>query len=69
MKAFYAYDIRSGAIQQLIGRLDAAMVDIDAERESGIADYRLFFFGSILVAMMLFRPQGLCGSPRHWRLM
>lgn len=30
-----------------------------------ISDYRLFFFGCILVAMMLFRPQGLCGSPRH----
>jgi len=30
-----------------------------------IADYRLFFFGSILVAMMLLRPQGLLGSPRH----
>jgi branched-chain amino acid transport system permease protein len=30
-----------------------------------ISDYRLFFFGTILVAMMLFRPQGLCGSPRH----
>ena len=30
-----------------------------------ISDYRLFFFGCILVAMMLFRPQGLSGSPRH----
>ena len=30
-----------------------------------ISDYRLLFFGAILVAMMLFRPQGLCGSPRH----
>jgi branched-chain amino acid transport system permease protein len=32
---------------------------------SQISDYRLFFFGSILVAMMLLRPQGLLGSPRH----
>ena len=30
-----------------------------------ISDYRLFFFGAILVAMMLLRPQGLMGSPRH----
>lgn len=30
-----------------------------------ISDYRLFFFGCILVTMMLFRPQGICGSPRH----
>ena len=28
-------------------------------------NYRLFFFGAILVAMMLLRPQGLMGSPRH----
>jgi branched-chain amino acid transport system permease protein len=30
-----------------------------------ISDYRLFFFGAVLVAMMLLRPQGLLGSPRH----
>lgn len=30
-----------------------------------ISDYRLFFFGLVLVAMMVFRPQGLLGSPRH----
>ena len=30
-----------------------------------ISDYRLFFFGSVLVATMLLRPQGLLGSPRH----
>lgn len=30
-----------------------------------VSDYRLFFFGAILVAMMLLRPQGLLGSPRH----
>lgn len=30
-----------------------------------IADYRLLFFGMVLVAMMIFRPQGLLGSPRH----
>lgn len=30
-----------------------------------ISDYRLFFFGLVLVAMMIFRPQGLLGSPRH----
>jgi len=30
-----------------------------------ISDYRLLFFGMVLVAMMVFRPQGLLGSPRH----
>lgn len=30
-----------------------------------ISDYRLLFFGLVLVAMMVFRPQGLLGSPRH----
>lgn len=30
-----------------------------------ISDYRLFFFGLVLVAMMVFRPQGLLGSARH----
>lgn len=30
-----------------------------------ISDYRLLFFGMVLVAMMIFRPQGLLGSPRH----
>jgi branched-chain amino acid transport system permease protein len=30
-----------------------------------ISDYRLFFFGLVLVAMMVLRPQGLLGSPRH----
>jgi branched-chain amino acid transport system permease protein len=30
-----------------------------------ISDYRLLFFGFLLVAMMLFRPQGLLGASRH----
>lgn len=30
-----------------------------------LTDYRLFFFGIIMVAMMLYRPQGLLGSKRH----
>lgn len=30
-----------------------------------LADYRLFFFGIIMVAVMLYRPQGLLGSRRR----
>jgi len=30
-----------------------------------ISDYRLLFFGMVLVATMIFRPQGLLGSSRH----
>jgi branched-chain amino acid transport system permease protein len=30
-----------------------------------ISDYRLLLFGSIMVVMMLYRPQGLLGSKRH----
>jgi len=30
-----------------------------------ISDYRLLFFGMVLVATMIFRPQGLMGSTRH----
>ncbi len=31
----------------------------------GLASYRMLIFGAALVIMMVFRPQGLIGSPRR----
>ena len=45
--------------------IGAAILIILPEVLRGFASYRMLIFGAALVAMMLFRPQGLIGSPRR----
>lgn len=45
--------------------IGAAILIILPEVLRGFASYRMLIFGAALVAMMIFRPQGLIGSPRR----
>jgi branched-chain amino acid transport system permease protein len=45
--------------------LGASLLVILPEFLRGLADYRMLFFGMLLVLMMIFRPQGLLPSPRR----
>jgi branched-chain amino acid transport system permease protein len=45
--------------------LGASLLVILPEFLRGLADYRMLFFGAVLVLMMVFRPQGLLPSPRR----
>jgi len=45
--------------------LGASLLVILPEFLRGLADYRMLFFGALLVLMMVFRPQGLLPSPRR----
>ena len=52
-----------GSIQGAI--VGATILIILPEVLRGFASYRMLIFGAALVAMMVFRPQGLIGSPRR----
>jgi len=45
--------------------IGAIILIILPEALRGFASYRMLIFGAALVAMMVFRPQGLIGSPRR----
>ena len=45
--------------------IGAVILIILPEVLRGFASYRMLIFGAALVAMMIFRPQGLIGSPRR----
>jgi len=45
--------------------IGAVILIILPEALRGFASYRMLIFGAALVAMMVFRPQGLIGSPRR----
>src|SRR3990172_9517668 len=52
-----------GSIQGAI--VGATILIVLPEVLRGFASYRMLIFGAALVAMMVFRPQGLIGSPRR----
>jgi branched-chain amino acid transport system permease protein len=45
--------------------LGALMIEILPELLRGFQEYRMLFFGAVLVGTMIFRPQGLLGSARN----
>lgn len=45
--------------------LGAVMLTLLPELFRFLADYRLWFYGAILIFMMIFRPQGILGPYRH----
>lgn len=56
--------------------LGSTVLTIAPELLRFIRDYRMLFYGGLLVFMMIFRPNGLCGDmrfdlshilPNHWR--